>query len=390
MNTASVTPAVDDRPQYHLTYSNGWMNDPLGLTYRDGRYHLFFQCVPGSRDWQPNCHWGHAVSEDLLTWSERDIALFPGDGDDGAWSGCVTDIGGETHMFYTSVTLPRFGIGRVREAKPADETWDTWTKQAGTVVAAPEHLNVIAFRDPFVFWDRSSDCWRMLVGASLQEHDGQPAAAAILSFISDGGQDWGWDSIVASRSAADTDPLWTGSLWECPQVIEIAGRQILMASVWHDDTLNYVIYQEGVWIAGRFEPSGPWRRLSYGESIYAPSTFTDAAGRTCLISWLRGVEGESWVGAQSLPAQLKWEDGQLLAHPHPNAVAAGLTQDIATGARINGPGWSLSRTNDKVTIQVGDHLEMLDCGDKSASYAVDGPILEVWCQGGLAAFAIPT
>jgi L-lactate dehydrogenase complex protein LldG len=77
------------RPQIHFTVREGWINDPLGLTWHEGEYHLFFQFVPGQTVWGPEQRWGHATSEDLLHWTEGPVALEPGDGDDGVWSGSV-------------------------------------------------------------------------------------------------------------------------------------------------------------------------------------------------------------------------------------------------------------------------------------------------------------
>src|SRR3954471_487360 len=109
------------RPLLHFTAGAGWINDPHGLTYRDGTYHLFFQHLPTASAWAPDCHWGHATSPDLLRWTEQPVALRPGDGDDGCWSGSVVAPGdGDAALFYTSVRAPNLELGRVRRARPAD------------------------------------------------------------------------------------------------------------------------------------------------------------------------------------------------------------------------------------------------------------------------------
>ena len=71
------------RPLIHFTADSGWINDPHGITYRDGEYHAFFQYIPGITHWAPNCHWGHAVGIDLLSLRELPVAIAPGDGDGG-------------------------------------------------------------------------------------------------------------------------------------------------------------------------------------------------------------------------------------------------------------------------------------------------------------------
>ena len=63
------------RPTLHFTARSGWINDPHGITYRDGRYHVFFQYVPDRTSWAPNCHWGHATGPDLLSLTEHSVAM---------------------------------------------------------------------------------------------------------------------------------------------------------------------------------------------------------------------------------------------------------------------------------------------------------------------------
>src|SRR4051812_33793269 len=105
------------RPLLHFTAETGWINDPHGITVKDGRYHVFYQYVPNSLVWAPNCHWGHAVGDDMFSLEPRPVALAPGEGDDGIWTGSlVTDDNGASRIFYTSVVQPGIGIGRIRTA----------------------------------------------------------------------------------------------------------------------------------------------------------------------------------------------------------------------------------------------------------------------------------
>src|SRR3954452_7662093 len=93
------------RPSLHFTARRGWINDPHGVTFRNGRYHLFYQSVPDATRWEPGISWGHATSADLLTWEQHPPVLLPGDGDTGCWSGsvCVTPPETAAAMYYTSV-----------------------------------------------------------------------------------------------------------------------------------------------------------------------------------------------------------------------------------------------------------------------------------------------
>jgi|GEM_PF-577201 len=302
------------RPAFHFTASSGWINDPLGLTWKDGTYHLFYQYVPGRTSWASNCHWGHATSPDLIAWTEHGIAVPPGDGDDGVWSGSiVTDSDGRAIMFYTSVTEPDIGIGTVRTATPDDDSWDSWTK--GSKLMTAPGPDVIAYRDPFVF--RDGGRWRMFVGAGL---DGGTAAA--LSYSSADLAEWTPDGIAAQRPGSETERVWTGTMWECPQLFEIDGSHVLVTSVWEDDVLHYVAYGVGSYADGKFKARS-WGRLSYGKSYYAPSFFRDKDGAPSLIFWVRGVhspstgpDGEEWASALSVPHTLSLSGDTLVAVPH--------------------------------------------------------------------------
>ncbi|GAA1584998.1 hypothetical protein GCM10009804_46580 [Kribbella hippodromi] len=380
------------RPRFHFTAPSGWINDPHGITYRDGRYHLFYQHVPDSLEWAPGCHWGHAVSDDLFSFETLPIALAPGDGDDGIWTGCVV----EDTIFYTSVSQPDLGVGRVRMATPADARWIGWRK--GEVVASAP-ADVVAYRDPFVFRDGSQ--WRMWVGAALKDD-----RAAVLSYVSEDLRAWAYDGIAASRSRHDHDPIWTGALWECPQLLEIDGRHVLITSVWSEDALHYVAYAIGALRDGKFHAE-TWGRLTYGDSHYAPSYFRDATGRACLLFWLRNIAdpSEGWTGAHSIPYTLQLEDDRLVAVPHPDLAMhrrpVSDRQLPGTAADLSWTGTTLTissanqvlaevtATTD-LTLRVGESSWTMPHKPGPVHVILDGPILElITLQGLLAAPITP-
>ena len=259
------------RPEFHFTAASGWINDPHGITYRDGEYHAFFQYVPDRTDWAPNCHWGHARGADLLSLRELPVAIAPGDGDGGIWTGSlVTGDDGHARIFYTSTSEPNIGIGRIRVATPDDDEWISWTK-GPFVVDAPTDLDLIAYRDPFLRED--PDGWRMFVGAG-----DRAGTAMALSYRSDDLTTWEYEGVALSRSTSETADVWMGALWECPQIFDIDGRAVMVSSVWDDDVLHYAGYAVGSYADGRFTATH-WGRLTYGDSYYAPSLFRDADGR---------------------------------------------------------------------------------------------------------------
>ncbi len=119
-----MTASTELRPRVHLTPATGWLNDPHGMYVLDGTYHLFFQHVPDSLEWRTDIHWGHATSTDLLHWQMEPIALAPGDGDDGCWSGCAAigerrPAGAVLHLGCRATTTSAAGSGSRDPPSPA-------------------------------------------------------------------------------------------------------------------------------------------------------------------------------------------------------------------------------------------------------------------------------
>ena len=236
-------------PHLRFTAGEGWINDPLGLTYHNGKYHLFFQYLPHGVAWTPSCAWGHATSPDLFAWTEEKVALSPGDGDEGCWSGSVVRPSArDAVMFYTSVQLANAEIGRVRTARPVDSDWRDWAKEE-FVADPPTDVELTNFRDPFVF--RDAGAWWMLVGAGRA--DGVATAFAYrstdLPHVHTGRTDPG---AVRCRNGAGV--VWTGSMWECVQLVSVGDSDLLVLSVYDQKVLYHVACADGAYTDGRYEP----------------------------------------------------------------------------------------------------------------------------------------
>ena len=394
--------AVDgSRPTVHLTAQRGWVNDPLAPTWDGERYHLFFQYVPESTDWAVGCHWGHAVSDDLLHWHEREVALAPDELDDGVWSGSMVRHGTGYRIFYTAIGADNLPLGRVRWADSPDLDGG-WTK--GDVVAVPPSgVDVTTFRDPFVHpvAHPDGDRWRMLVGASL----GGTVAAA-LSYSSPDLSQWTFDGIAASRPRSVADPVWTGSLWECPQLLQVGDRQVLVVSVWADDRLHHVAAATVRSDGWQLLPDR-WQQLTTGTGYYAPATFTDASGAPCLVFWLRGLldDRAGRAGALSVPHRVELHGDQLVLRLHP-AVNAGARDDRAgANAALAEPAdvaaepfracvggrtvVSVSHDDGRVVIDVDGTRESIEAPSTGVQVLLDGPCIEVVTLGGAFAHTLP-
>ncbi len=348
--------------RYHHAPASGWINDPLALTWHDGRYHLFFQHVPDSTAWRADCRWGHATSTDLLTWDSAPVALEPGDEETGCWSGSIAVDGAEVVLFYTAVDEPDLDRGRIRRAVPRDEQWLSWDKQEVVVTAPPEATH---FRDPFV--QRHGAGWRMVVGAS----SGADVGTAWV-WTSDDLATWTYAGVLASRAADVTEGTWTGVGWECPQLVEVDGEEVLVVSVWEPGALHHVAYRVG----------DQWSRLSYGPSHYAGSVFAHADGSPGLVTWLREVEGPGWSGATSLPMSLHLDGERLVARPPAGAPVTEWRPGVAL------PGCALDPGDGVVTVTGSGAPFDLPWDGGPLHVVVDEGVVEIYGRLGIAAVPV--
>ena len=198
------------RPQFHFTPAQNWMNDPNGLIWYKGKYHLFFQYNPSGNTWG-NMSWGHAVSTDLVHWKQLPVAI-PQDANEMIFSGSVVfDRGNSSGLgtadnpplvaVYTSL-VKATGVQRQSLAYSTDGGL-TFTKYAGNPVL---DLNSQNFRDPKVFWYAPAKRWMMVVALSDQHK---------VSFYSS-------SDLKSWTHLSDFGPAGaTGGAWECPDIFPL-------------------------------------------------------------------------------------------------------------------------------------------------------------------------
>lgn len=316
------------RPRVHFTAEDGWINDPYGVSWVGDRYHLFYQALPGRVTWAPNCGWGHAESVDLVHWTEVPPALEPQAFERGCWSGSVVlDDGDQPVLFYTRITGDDWSVGSVARAVGSADlrTWTT-SRDDCVIPGPPAELAVHTFRDPFVF--RHGAEWVMLVGAGLADGGG------VVQYRSADLRSWACDGLLCFRPNHPDDEVWTGAMWECPQLFPFGDRWVLLISVWDHDVLHYVAAATGDYDGRRFVPQS-WQRLTYGACAYAMSAFLDRDGRRCTLSWLREEPQNNptlvgRAGAHSVAAVLAGTDAGLLAlSPHPDLTSSARRHDLS-------------------------------------------------------------
>ena len=226
-------------PMYHIAARAGWINDPNGLAFHNGRYHVFFQHHPYGTQWGP-MHWGHVSSDDLAHWDREPIALAPSIEADreGVWSGsCVTGPDGRLYAFYTGhrwfTTSAERGAHRERQCLAVSSDGIHFEK-LGVVVDNREGLR--NFRDPKVLYREG--IWYMVTGQESADHRGQVALFRSHDLVE-------WESAGILYECPDVNVY----MLECPDLFELGGAWVLVFSKMfvrdggpiHENQTGYVV-----------------------------------------------------------------------------------------------------------------------------------------------------
>ncbi len=315
------------RPQFHFSPEANWMNDPNGMFFYEGEYHLFYQYYPDSTVWGP-MHWGHAVSTDLVRWQHLPIALYP-DSLGFIFSGSAVVDWKNTSGFGKKAQPPIIAIfthhnlagekaGRqdfqYQSIAYSNDRGRSWTKYEGNPVV-PNPNGIRDFRDPKVTWDDASNQWVMVFAAF--DHIKLYGSKDLKSWthLSDWGKEYGTH----------------GGVWECPDMFPITvegtgeKKWVLLQSlnpgganggsgtqyfVGDFDGKNFTLDRD-------FEPlvkNGKAVWLDYGRDNYAGVTWSDIPkedGRRLFIGWMSNwdyatvVPTETWRSATTLPRELR-------------------------------------------------------------------------------------
>jgi len=273
LSTSDEAPGVKEnhgearRPQLHFTSRRGWLNDPNGLVFFEGEYHLFYQHNPYGWDWG-NMHWGHAVSPDLVHWAELPEALTPRAYGDWAFSGSAVVDRDNTSGFgkpggKPPLVLAYTSTGRGECIAYSHDRGRTWTEFAGNPVV--KH----AGRDPRLLWHAPTKRWVMAL------YDEEGGKQAITFHTSPDLKTWTYESRV-------------DDFFECPDLFELSvegeGRTLWVLSA-----------ADGKYLLGKFDgrtftpEAGGKRQVWYG-NFYAAQTFSDTPdGRRVQVGWARDV-----------------------------------------------------------------------------------------------------
>ncbi|MGO4271825.1 glycoside hydrolase family 32 protein [Paenibacillus sp. TAF58] len=306
------------RPQLHFTPKQQWLNDPNGMVFYEGEYHLFYQYHPESTVWGP-MHWGHAVSQDLVHWEHLPIALAP-DEHGAIFSGSVVVDKHDTSGFFGGKsglvavfthhdTIPGTDLIRQRQSLAYSmNRGRTWTKYANNPVLMEEALP--DFRDPKVFWYNPQQSWVMVVAAGDE----------VRFYTSPNLKDWTYSGEFGLGQGSHD------GVWECPDVFELPvdgdanhTRWVLIVSIGDDANFpegSRTQYFIGFFNGDTFVPEespAPLLWLDHGRDNYAGVTWSDVPeqqGRRLFIGWMNNwkyanvIPTSEWRGAMTLPREL--------------------------------------------------------------------------------------
>lgn len=300
------------RPQFHFSPPAYWMNDPNGMVYHKGVYHMFYQHHPKSSVWGP-MHWAHATSKDLIHWEHKPIALFP-DSLGTIFSGsAVVDIN-NTSGFAKKGQTPLVAIFTHHNPKGASEkridyqsqslaysldNGDTWVKYAGNPVL--KNPGIEDFRDPKVMWYEKDKKWLMTLATKDR----------VTFYSSPDLKTWTKESEFGENLGSH------GGVWECPDLfpMEVNGKTewVLLVSInpGGPNGGSATQYFTGDFDGSRFTPhSTEIKWVDWGADNYAGVTWSNTGKRKIFLGWMSNwqyanmVPTDPWRSAMTIPREL--------------------------------------------------------------------------------------
>ena len=323
------------RPVYHHTPAYGWMNDPNGMFYKDGLYHLYFQYNPYGSVWG-NMHWGHSTSTDLMHWKFEGCAIVP-DAWGAIFSGsCVVDhentagFGKEAVVaFYTSAKSTPWGDIQMQSMAYSLDNGKTFTKYEGNPILTSSEKD---FRDPKVFWYAPGKHWVMIL--AVGQH------MEIYSSVNL--KEWKKESEFGAMQGAH------GGVWECPDLVEIPvegtreKKWVLICNLnpggpFGGSAAQYFV---GSFDGKKFVNESPTQTkwMDWGKDNYATVCFSNTGDRVVAVPWMSNWQYANvtpirqYRGANALPRELSLytKDGQIYMAANAVKETAGLRKETRT------------------------------------------------------------
>ena len=274
------------RPAYHHTPEYGWMNDPNGMFYKDGVWHLYYQWNPYGSQWE-NMTWGHSTSRDLIHWQAEPTAI-EADWLGAIFSGSAVVDKENTAGFGKGAVIAMYtsaGTSQTQSIAYSTDGGRTFTKYAGNPVIT---FNAPDFRDPKVFWHKQLKRWIVVLAAGQE----------VQFYSSKNLKEWKYESSFG-REYGNHD-----GVWECPDMICFGEKWVLLLNInpggpFGGSATQYFVGQfDGHKFTCEDEP-GETKWMDYGKDHYATVTFHNAPeGRIVALPWM-----SNWQYATVVPTK---------------------------------------------------------------------------------------
>ena len=316
------------RPVYHFAPQWGWMNDPNGMVYKDGEYHLFYQYNPYGSRWG-NMNWGHAISRDLVSWEHMPVAISP-DGLGTIFSGSAVVDKDNTAGFGANAIVAFYTQASARQMQSIAYSTDngrTFKKYAGNPVLTAD---VPDFRDPKVSWNEATRKWIMALAVGQE----------IRFYSSPNLKDWTYESNFGEGQGNH------GGVWECPDLFElpVAGtsqkKWVLIVNInpggpFGGSATQYFV---GSFDGHKFVNESPkaTKWMDFGKDHYATVTWSNAPqNRVIALAWMSNwqyaneVPTMQYRSSNSVPRDLRLfvKDGETYLQSAPSPELLALRKD---------------------------------------------------------------
>ena len=291
------------RQRFHIEPPDGWLNDPNGLSFYKGEYHVYFQYSPIAPDGHTPRGWGHYHGSDLMHMTYDRAVMKPDIPEDshGVYSGSAIENDGVLHIFYTGNVKMIGDYDYVKAGRGANVIHVTTTdgskmSEKQVLLRNSDYPDFCSchVRDPKVW--KEGDAWKMVLGARTLDDEG-----CVLVYESDDLITWKYTGKVYKEGY--------GYMWECPDYFEIDGKGFLSTcpqGMPHYETKWQNLNESGYFpVQGKLEDSvlGDFTEWDMGFDFYAPQTFLDPQGRRILIGWL-GMDNKAYGNATT---DLGWQ-----------------------------------------------------------------------------------
>ena len=320
------------KPKIHFTAPYHWINDPNGLIYYKGNYHIFYQHFPYENFWG-TMHWGHATTEDFIHFQHYPIALYPSKIYDrnGCFSGSAIEKDGKLYLYYTAIRYAKENPEYVHIQYSDDDLIASQAlmisddgfhfdnkdgKQKIIDVIEDKALGDVRHtRDPKV-WKMKNGKYALIVGSKVPSETGY--CGEVLLYESE-------DAVHFTYKNRFLDDR-IGDMWECPDLFEINGQYFMIFSPEHirdsqPDSVAVIMPVNFDEDTMTITQQGDFMYLDYGLDFYAPQTFLDENGQRTMLAWMRmrePVENESWTGLYILPRVFEYKDHHVYQSVHPH------------------------------------------------------------------------